>query len=315
MVGRPPDEPVDASVVIITHARAAEAARAIRSALTQRGRIETIVIIDGPDPRAADYLHQEFGARIALFQGHTHTGYILRRNQAASLARGAIIVSIDDDAEFTSPDTVADATELLSSDLVGAVGLPYVNVRTETRVRQQGDHHAMQVAETFVGTAYAVRRDVFMAVGGYRAEYVHQGEELDFCIRMLDHGRCVTLATTAPIRHYQSPNRDHSRWLYFGRQNQVLFAMWNVPHPFAVPHLAATTVVGLIVAKRAGDLNTGVRGLARGFKTGVRYRGHRTPVSWRTYRLSRSLRRYGPRPLEEVKPVLISRQADRGMRK
>ena len=55
-------------------------------------------------------------------------GLIARRNDLASLARAPILVSLDDDAEFTAPDVVAHALRPFADPRVGAVAIPYVEV-------------------------------------------------------------------------------------------------------------------------------------------------------------------------------------------
>ena len=83
-------------------------------------------------------------------------------------------------------------------------------------VRQRApDPSAVWVTDRFIGTAHAVRRDVFLACGGYREFLVHQGEEGDFCIRMLAGGHHVRLGNSDPIHHFESPRRDFRRMDYY----------------------------------------------------------------------------------------------------
>ncbi len=73
------------------------------------------------------------------------------------------------------------------------------------------------ITDTFIGTAHALRRDIFLKLGGYRDHLVHQGEESDFCIRMLDAGYLVRLGRSDPINHWESPKRDLRRMDFYGR--------------------------------------------------------------------------------------------------
>jgi hypothetical protein len=48
---------------------------------------------------------------------------------------------------------------------------------------------------SFIGFAHLVRRDVFLALGGYREDFVYLGEEKEFCLRLLD---AATPRSTSP---------------------------------------------------------------------------------------------------------------------
>ena len=100
-----------------------------------------------------------------------------------------MIVSIDDDAEFASRDTVAQVLSLFENPKVGAIALPHVDLLKGSEVQQQPpDDDGTYVTNCFRGTAYAVRRDLFLELGGFRESLYHQAEEQDLCLRMLAAG-------------------------------------------------------------------------------------------------------------------------------
>ena len=71
--------------------------------------------------------------------GDTHliqnpAGLVVRRSQAAELASGEVIVSIDDDALFTDPKVVNDTLALFSaSDRIGAIAILHLNCYADGR--------------------------------------------------------------------------------------------------------------------------------------------------------------------------------------
>ena len=223
----------------------------------------------------------------------------MQRTRATTRAAAPIVVCIDDDAAFTAPDTVAGAVELFDDSRVGLVAMPFINVRVSDTVRQRApEPNGTYVASGYVGTAYAVRRDVFSALGGYRETLVHQYEEEDFAIRLLDAGYLIRVASTPPIHHFHSPTRNREGMDVWGARNTILFTWLNVPMPFLVAHLAATSVNALRAGVRAGTTGRKLRGIVAGYADAVRYWRDRRPVKGKTYRMYRQLRRRGPQPAE-----------------
>ena len=300
-----------ASIVITTRNRREELARALRSAVAQVGvECEVLVIDDASTDGTAEMVRAEFPT-VRLEQREQAGGYIVRRNEGARLARGAVIVSIDDDAEFSKPYTVAQTLEDFGEDRshVGAVAIPFVNVLQSPQVHQRAPSPVgFYIVDTFIGTAHALRRDLFLELGGYREGLIHQGEERDFCLRMLAAGSVVRLGNAAPIHHHESPRRDRRRMDYFGRRNDVLFAWHNVPLPALPVHLAATVANGLRTTLRAHHPARMLAGLAAGTWTGAwdRLGGRMRPVPMAVYRLHRRLKTRGPILFPQIAPALSS---------
>ena len=226
---------------------------------------------------------------------------IAGRNEGARLAATDIIVSIDDDAEFSSSRVIEQTLRDFADPRIAAVAIPVTNATIAgERVLSANECY---VTDAFVGTAYAVRRSVFLDSGGYREQLLHQGEENDFCIRLLNAGYVVRAGTSDPICHHESPKRDFQRMDFYGRRNDVLFAWYNVPWPYLPIHIVATTVNGIAFAFRTGSL-TRIRnmlaGLARGYVDSVRYFRDRQPVRRRIYRINRKLKKTGPLLLAQI---------------
>jgi GT2 family glycosyltransferase len=151
-----------------------------------------------------------------------------------------------------------------------------------------------------------LRRDVFLKLGGYREELVHQGEERDYCIRLLDAGFCVRLGNAEPIFHYESSRRDFRRMDFFGRRNDILFAWHNVPLVRLPLHLVATTMNGLHTGLKTGRLLRMLHGIAAGYRDSISSYRVRNPVSSPIYFLNRRLKKRGPLSLESVEPLLVA---------
>ncbi|MCE9589817.1 MAG: glycosyltransferase [Planctomycetes bacterium] len=301
-INPPPIPP--ATVLITSKNRKDELYNAIRSALSQTLPVEVLVIDDGSSDGTSEMVRREF-PDVRLHHEEASKGYIHQRNYGARLARAAYVFSMDDDAVFSTPNVVAQTLAEFNHPRVGAVAIPFINVKQDNKVRQQTpDPSRVYAAESYIGTAHALRRDLFEMLGGYRAFLVHQGEEGDYCIRMLNAGYITRLGSSDPIHHFESPRRDFRRMDYYGRRNDLLNAWCNVPLGALAPHMVGTTINGLRLGFRIRRPWHMVKGIAAGWGCCISRWGERDPVAMDVYRLSRRLKKAGPLRLEEIEPLL-----------
>jgi GT2 family glycosyltransferase len=292
------------SLVITTKNRKDDLRRAIASAACQTEPLEIIVLDDGSSDGTAKMVSHEF-PQVRLVRSETSIGLVAQRNRGAVIASGDLIFSIDDDAEFSTPDVVGQTVREFSHPRIGAVAIPYVEPKKSDRCLQRApDTNAIWVTESFRGTAYAVKRDIFNQLGGFRIDIVHQGEELDFCIRLLAKGWFVRLGTGDVILHYEAPRRDWGRMDFYGRRNDILFAWRNVPLPYLPTHLIGTTLNGLGAAFSSKRYAQMLLGIGSAYRDIIFNRHACSPVSKQTYRLHRILKKTGPRTLQEVVHLL-----------
>src|SRR3954463_12160833 len=97
----------DATVAITTRNRRDDLRAALQSAVRQQGcAIEILVVDDGSTDGTSEMVRAEFPhARVCRYE--QSGGLTGRRNAAAPLASAPILVSIDDDAVFSSDTIVA----------------------------------------------------------------------------------------------------------------------------------------------------------------------------------------------------------------
>jgi len=294
------DFPMKASVVFATKNRKEDLRRALASTVLQQPEPEIIVMDDGSTDGTADMVRTEF-PRVVLHQFDQSCGSSVRRNQGVRLATGDIIVSIDDDAEFTTPRVVAQAVGQFDDPRVGAVTIPYIDVRISPDILQEPpDPEGVWVTNAYVGTAAAWRKDVFLDLEGYSEFVLHMSEERDYCLRLLNAGFVVKMGRTDLIRHYQSPVRK-SRWnRRMQRRNDLIHAVTNIPFPPLLFHFPGTILSGLLFGLRnecLGDTLAGYWWFIRVLGTAVKLRH---PVSRQCYSLARHLQRHGPQRLDEI---------------
>jgi glycosyltransferase involved in cell wall biosynthesis len=298
-------QPPRASIVVTTRNRRDDLARLLPTALAQTADCEVLVVDDASTDGTSDLVRGRF-PEVWLHRSERPLGCIVQRTRAAELARAPVIVSIDDDAVFPSPRTVEQTLADFDHPRIGAVAIPFVDVRPtgEVPLQRPPDNLGRWLAERYIGTAHAVRREVFLGVGGYRASLLHQVEELDFCLRMLAAGFVTRIGRADPLRHLESPMRDFSRLLTLTARNELLNGWHNVPMPYLLVRWAKVTAMCGLLAVRWRDPAALTRGVWLGLRDSYRLRGDRAPVPRRVYRVNHALRIRGPLRLEEVEPRL-----------
>lgn len=292
------------TVVITTHNRREEVVGAVDSCLRQSVPCE-VLVYDDASAEPIQSLLSHYPPSVKVIRSPSRVGYIALRNRGFREASGEIVVSIDDDAYFSSPETLSRVIELFSLyPDAGAFALPYVepNSGRETMpVLPVGTQMC-----NYIGCAHAIERQVALSLGGYLELLVHQGEERDLTIRMIDSGHDVLMADTPPIVHLYSPNRDHSRLSYFGYRNTILFCWIRIPFPDCV-FKAVTSSVGLLLHRfRWRWLVPQLWAIAAGWFGLLRFRQYRQPVSRRTYREYTQRARHGPIAMTEPHRKLSS---------
>jgi len=288
-----------ATVIITTKDRREDLRRAVESAVDQTADPEVLVIDDGSSDGTSDMIRDEFSG-VRLQREEKSAGLIVRRNQGARMANGPIIFSIDDDAEFSTPHVVEQTLSDFDHDRIGAVAIPYVDVEKDSPVLQRApEPDGRYCTSSFRGTAHALRRDLFLDLEGYREPLVHQEEERDYCIRMLDRGYVVRLGRSDVIHHYESPKRSFARMGYYGRRNDILFAWQNVPGSMLPWVLFKALVNTFRTAVRHQRYKYNLWGMLAGVWAIACHWHERDPVRKSTYREYKDLQKR-PKRIEDV---------------
>jgi glycosyltransferase involved in cell wall biosynthesis len=289
--------------MIVTRNRREEALRAVASAVRQEGEIEVLVVDDGSTDGTAEAISSAFpSVRLERFESSAEV--VARRNHAVELAGAPIVIGIDDDAELTGTDAAQQTVRDFDHPRVGAVAVPFVDHRFgENLLQQAPSREGVHVTQQFCAAACAVRRDVFLELGGYRTALQHQAEEPDLSIRMLATGHVVRLGRADPVIHYASPKRDADLMWFRGTRNDIFFGWHNVPTRRLPGYLAKQTMFELWLGAKVRRPQPFVRGLAAGYR-GARTAGRRSPVPPEVFDVYRLLGEREAVPLGEIEHLL-----------
>ena len=298
------------TVVITTHNRCDEVVQAVASCCSQTLACEVLVYDDASSDQTTETLQSRY-PHIRVIRSESRQGYIALRNRGFREATADIVVSIDDDALFTDSHSLAGVVKTMAEfPNAAALALPYIEPysnRATMALLPKGTR-----MRSYVGCAHAIRRQVAIDLGSYQVQLVHQGEERDLAIRMIDHGYEILFADTPPIVHLYSSKRDHSRVNFYGFRNTIIFCWMRIPFPNCVGRAVISTAQLLLHRFSWGSLWDKFISLGAGWLGLLLFWKIRSPVSRKAYRLYRQLASHGPLPSAAVptaspdKPVPVS---------
>lgn len=289
-----------ATIVFTTHNRKEILRQAIQVAQRQTVAVKILVMDDASTDGTEVMIRDEF-PDVEYHKSNQSVGPCYHRNKGIELAQTKIVFPIDDDSILQSPHTVEQTLAEFEHDQVGAVAIPYCNILQSSEIKTQApDQQQIFLTHAYVAAAHAVRRDIFLKVGGYREFFFYMGEEGDFCIRLLQHRFLTRLGTADPIHHLQPPHRISVKADVLGRQNDVLFVICNLPTLSVFPSLIGTTLKGMMhgfKVKRPGNM---IVGLKQGYWKAFVNIQKRSSVDFECFQLYRLLKHRQCVPLAEV---------------
>jgi len=216
---------------------------------------EIIVVNNGSDRDYSDFeilfekRKSEAAFPMKYLRLEKNLGVAGGRNEAIQLARGEILVSIDDDA-FLQPETALQkiVREFESQENqkrhVAIVTFKVVNYYTR-KVKPGEFPHKQYDARInlpefltyyFLGGAHAMRREVIGKTGPYPGDFFYGAEEYDMAYRALDAGFRMKYVGDIILLHKVSPEGRKSPKFITSRltENRLLVAYSYLPLRYVV---------------------------------------------------------------------------------
>jgi GT2 family glycosyltransferase len=168
-----------------------------------------VIVVDNASDRVPDVAHElANGIGVKLIRLEENAGAAARNVGAhASDPRSRWIVMLDDDSHPVSTEFLSALARM--PDDVLAVSAD-IHLPAERR-REDGG-----LPEVFIGCGVALRRDAFLASGGYDPAFNYYAEEYDLAARLMLMGGRVTLEPSFIVHHHKvSTGRD--KGLILGR--------------------------------------------------------------------------------------------------
>jgi glycosyltransferase involved in cell wall biosynthesis len=297
-----------ATVVIVTRNRAEELRTAIQSVLMQDVPVALLVYDDASTDNTPAVVREFDG--IEFHRSLQSVGYVFHRNAAVVAARTPIVLMLDDDAYLTDPSTIRVTLNDFDHPRVGVVAVPFSVDGSTHRQPRPPDDQRVWVANTFIGAVHALRRDLFVRLGGLRADLRHWGEEAIYSLRLLSHGFVVRRGNAPTAVHAYSPIRDKKMIDYYAVRNHI-YVSWNcIPMPLALARMLAFSGKDFLQDSRHRFKWLTLRALLAGWRACAATITSRDAPDYKTYKLYNELRRRRTVPLDEIESRLIPIAAD-----
>jgi GT2 family glycosyltransferase len=289
------------TVGITTRNRPESLARCLQSLALLGDLVGRIIVVDDtsdmPLDGAFDTLAPEVAAKLDLVVQTSQQGYIVARNTIVKLASSPYVLMLDDDTYVIDPAPFRTIVERLGRNpSIGAVACAQAMAdgTAWAPFTQPSLASSDCYIPSFIGFAHIVRRDVFLALGGYREEFHYFGEEKEFCLRLLDKGYRVLYMPAALVAHVPDlASRNRAKHLRYIVRNDCLGALYNEPLPLAVGSLPIRIARYLRMRRGGNVVDPGgvwwiLAGVAGALPGIVR---KRKAVSWASIKQWRRLRR------------------------
>lgn len=195
------------SIVVPVHNGGESFRQCLASLLTHASSAEIIVVADGDSD--GSWRHAE-AAGVKVLRVEVAGGPAKARNLGAKAAQGDILFFVDADVTI-APTTLDQIVTLFrnNSDLTAVIGSYDDAPGAKNFLSQYKNlfHHythqtAREEASTFWGACGAIRRDVFLSIGGFDERYRYPSiEDIELGYRLRRAGYNILLCKTLQVKH------------------------------------------------------------------------------------------------------------------
>ncbi len=222
--------------------------------------------------------------RIKIVRNTVQRGLISNRNDMARLAQTPYVLSLDDDSCFRDAPDLAGALDYVAQQ-PRVVGLQFNNVDINFGEIAVTGTEPYRV-QTYTGCGHLLKREMFLRIGGYRNDFVHMAEEVDFCRRAWKAGFEVHMYPKIIVDHRRTPvARYPAKNLYYLTRNLLIISYLHLPFAAMMPRLFTNALLSWWQHLRGRYLWSSIfRGWVDGMKYCIAHFPERMPMSARQYR-------------------------------
>ncbi|WP_394729432.1 glycosyltransferase family 2 protein [Altererythrobacter sp. GH1-8] len=275
------------SIVIPTHNRQDDLMATLEQLSTLSPAADEIIIfLDGCNDGSKELLEERY-PEIVVLTSDAPQGSIPTRDTAFRLAKGDLIVSLDDDSYPLREDFVIRLIDLADKHPeVGAFA--FREVRPNERVPALSNTEVPQRAwiATYPNCAGAIRKSIYGEITSYPRFFSHAYAEPDFCLQTYGAGYGVLYVPEIEVCHrFTHVNRNMKARHYKNARNEFWSVVMRCPFPHVL-WVGAYRMIRQILfgaSKGWGWLKDEPKWVAEAFLRIREPLSHRRPVEWSTY--------------------------------
>jgi GT2 family glycosyltransferase len=244
-----------------------------------------LILVDDASDAAiiSDELAHKF-PRIRIVRNEVQRGLIANRNEMALLSETPYVLSLDDDSCFrNAPDLQGAVAYLAQQPRVAALQFNNVDINFGEEAVTGSEPYRVQ---TYTGCGHLLKRSVFLKMGGYRADFIHMSEEVEFCRKAWKAGLEVHMYPKIIVDHRRTPvARFPEKNVYYLTRNLLIISYLHLPWPAMMPKLFSNALLNWWRNLSRRYLWSSVfRGWIDGLRYCMAHFPERAPMSGRQYR-------------------------------
>ena len=198
---------------------------------------EIILIDDGSTDGTREWLKTVNQTPFVILLNEQNLGYAGANNRAASLARGDLLVLLNNDLvltpgwlepmlalydELSKPGAIGNVQRNASTGAIDHAGI-YVTVKGKPEhdvcLPQKGDR---KFSPAVTGACLLIARSLWRQLGGFDAQFRNGAEDIDLCFRAAKAGYMNAVALRSVIHHHVSASPGRTQ---FNERNSYLLTL------------------------------------------------------------------------------------------
>ena len=218
--------------MISTRNRRADLARTCSVLATLDPRPDEILICaDGCTDGTVEFLREHHPA-FQLLIHQPARGSIASRDAMLRTSAADVVLSLDDDSYPIEPDFIARLVPLFAaSPQLAVVDFPQRSDEQPKSLTAE-DFGPARARGSYSSAGAAIRRSIYLELGGYPTFFFHAYEEPDFALRCHAAGYEVRFDPAGTIRHhYTGAQRNEMRTHHYHARNELWSVLMRAPFP------------------------------------------------------------------------------------
>ncbi|HEV2472409.1 MAG TPA: glycosyltransferase family A protein [Chthonomonadales bacterium] len=275
------------SIMIPTRDRCADLeATCLQLLRLEPGPDEIILCTDGCLDNTVEMLRTRF-PRFRVVQSERPAGSMVCRDRMLRVARGDIVLSLDDDSYPLQRDFFTRLESVfLEHPEAAVIVFPELRDGGEFSARDKTDSTPGHYVSAYANCAAAMRRTFYLERPGFPMFFTHMYEEPDYALQCYTAGEAVWFEPSITVRHRVSPVNRCPLQRHHSNARNELWSVWiRCPWPW-LPLVSAYRIARQLVyagSEGAGWLMREPCWWLAALKGWRQCRLSRSPVPWPAY--------------------------------